>query len=118
MAFVGICIIFQAIISDVYVYKKVETQAPTVIAPTPATLHPSSIVPPTPWVQSSKERMFQDQMPLTFMYLLGHEGWTYNHVRRMEIVAQLRFFATMFATWSLTNECTCIHFNLLEKNDN
>lgn len=48
MAFVGICIIFQAIISDVYVYKKVETQAPTVIAPTPATLHPSSIVPPTP----------------------------------------------------------------------
>ena len=48
MAFVGICIIFQAIISDIYVYKKRAKIPITTVAPlTPTTLHASSIIPPT-----------------------------------------------------------------------
>ena len=48
MAFVGICIIFQAIISDIYVYKKRAKIPGTTVPPlTPTTLHTSSIIPPT-----------------------------------------------------------------------
>ena len=48
VAFVGICIIFQAIISDIYVYKKRAKIPGTTVAPlTPTTLHASSTVPPT-----------------------------------------------------------------------
>lgn len=48
MAFVGICIIFQAIISDIYVYnKRVKIPITTVAPLTPTTLHASSIIPPT-----------------------------------------------------------------------
>ena len=51
MAFVGVCIIFQAIISDVYVYnKKALTSSPTMSTPTPTTgkINFSSVIPLTP----------------------------------------------------------------------
>lgn len=49
MAFVGVCIIFQAIISDVYVYnKKAVTSSPTMSTPTPTTVNNSfSTLTPT-----------------------------------------------------------------------
>lgn len=61
MAFVGICIIFQAIISDIYVYKKRAKIPGTTVAPlTPTTLHASSIVPPTTsWIQNSEKEYFK-----------------------------------------------------------
>ena len=48
MAFVGVCIIFQAVTSDVYVYnKKTTIVSPTEIAPTPTQhINYSSVVPP------------------------------------------------------------------------
>ncbi|XP_020623005.1 uncharacterized protein LOC110060555 [Orbicella faveolata] len=47
MVFVGVCIVFQAIISDVYVYnKKTVIVSPTVLTPTPTTpINASSIAP-------------------------------------------------------------------------
>ena len=39
MVFVGVCIVFQAITSDVYVYNKKKTiLSPTVMVPTPTTV--------------------------------------------------------------------------------
>lgn len=49
MAFVGVCIIFQAIISDVYVYnKKAITSSPTMSTLTPKNENTtiSSLIPP------------------------------------------------------------------------
>ncbi|XP_078383230.1 uncharacterized protein LOC144665803 [Oculina patagonica] len=47
MAFVGVCIIFQAITSDIYVYnKKTAIVSPTVLTPTPTHINASSIAPP------------------------------------------------------------------------
>ena len=61
MAFVGICIIFQAIISDIYVFNKRAKIPGTTVPPlTPTTLHASSIVPPTTsWMQSSEKGYFK-----------------------------------------------------------
>ena len=57
MAFVGICIIFQAIISDIYVFNKRAKIPGTTVPPlTPTTLHASSIVPPTTWWMQSSEK--------------------------------------------------------------
>ena len=61
MAFVGICIIFQAIISDIYVFNKRAKIPGTTVPPlTPTTLHASSIIPPTTsWMQSSEKGYFK-----------------------------------------------------------
>ena len=62
MAFVGICIIFQAIISDIYVFNNKRAKIPGTTVPplTPTTLHASTIIPPTTsWMQSSEKGYFK-----------------------------------------------------------
>ena len=47
MAFVGVCILFQAITSDIYVFNKKATVAsPAVFVPTTAPLNASTIKTP------------------------------------------------------------------------
>ncbi|KAJ7369753.1 hypothetical protein OS493_036645 [Desmophyllum pertusum] len=84
MAFVGVCIIFQAITSDIYVYnKKIDIESPTVIAPTPTTaIHASSIVPPenreteenNPWIKKSLNNRWNFFFEKT-MFNNQWEGW-------------------------------------------
>ena len=110
MAFVGVCIIFQAITSDIYVYnKKIDIESPTVIAPTPTTaIHASSIVPPwkqrngfeenNPWIKKSLNNRWNFFLRKQCSTTNGKAGKLISHVTdRMQ-----QYFTTIYS------KCTCI----------